>query len=263
MCIATLRTVTHHLARRVSRSLTIFALAIACSAQAYASDNFQFSSDGILWYMPRENVQLSKPSENLPLETALYTVGLGSKPDAPLHFYRLPLVDLEQADEATVDEITRFIEGVSRSHRVARIELLDLIAPVTLELAAATEDTEPLEIAPGSLFFTDAHDFGRRSWDLAWKGMTEARIRNAEIDVNEIYGALVRQLVDEGVIEAPLSVADEEERRYMLIGLNLPLHGFENALVGQAVLRETPTVFPASSIEERPALPRSPPALRQ
>ncbi|MGY6567495.1 MAG: hypothetical protein ACXIVE_00745 [Salinarimonas sp.] len=206
---------------------------------------------------------MSKPSENLPLETALYTVGLGSKPDAPLHFYRLPLVDLEQADEATVEEITRFIDGVSRSHRVARIELLDLIAPVTLEPAAATDGAEPLEIAPGSLFFTDAHDFGRRSWDLAWKGMTEARIRNAEIDVNEIYGALVRQLVDEGVIETPLSVADEEERRYMLIGLNLPLRGFESALVGEAVLRETPTVFPALSIEEIPALPLSPPALGQ
>lgn len=263
MCIATLRTVTHHLARRVARSLSVFTLAIACSAPAYASDNFQFSSDGVLWYMPRENVRLSKPSENLPLETALYTVGLGTKPDAPLHFYRLPLVDLEQADEATVEEITRFIDGVSRSHRVARIELLDLITPVTLKLAAATEDTEPLEIAPGSLFFTDAHDFGRRSWDLAWKGMTEARIRNAEIDVNEIYGALVRQLVDEGVIEAPLSVADEEEQRYMLIGLNLPLRGFENALVGEAVLRETPSIVPASSFESKQVLPLNSPALTE
>ena len=93
--------------------------------------------------------------------------------------------------------------------------------------------------------------------------MTEARIRNAEIDVNEIYGALVRQLVDEGVIEAPLSVADEEEQRYMLIGLNLPLRGFENALVGEAVLRETPSIVPASSFESKQVLPLNSPALTE
>lgn len=261
MGIATLRKVTQNYASPLSRAVLVFALAIASNAPAHASDNFQSSNDGILWYMPREHVQLSKPSENLALETALYTAGLGRKPDAPLHFYRLPLVNLEQADEATVEEIARFIEGVSRSHRVARIELLDLIAPVSLELAAATDDAEPLGIAPGSLFFTQAHDFGRRSWDLAWKGMTEARIRNAEIDVNEIYGALVRQLVDEGVIEAPPSGVNEKDQRYMLIGLNLPLPGFENAFVGKAVLRETPGIVPASNFESKPVLPLNSPAL--
>lgn len=88
--------------------------------------------------------------------------------------------------------------------------------------------------------------------------MREARIRNAEIDVNEIYGALVRQLVDEGVIEAPPSVAGMEEQRYMLIGLNLPLRGFENALVGEAVLRETPMVVPTSNIGPKPVPPLGP-----
>lgn len=263
MGIAALRTVAQNCATPLSRVVLVFALAIACNAPANASDNFQSSSDGILWYMPREHVQLSKPAANLALETALYTAGLGTKPDAPLHFYRLPLVDLEQADEATIEEITRFIEGVSRSHRIARIELLDLIAPVSLEMAAATDDAEPLDIAPGSLFFNQAHDFGRRSWDLAWKGMTEARIHNAVIDVNEIYGALVRQLVNEGVIEAPPSGTTEEDQRYMLIGLNLPLPGFENALVGEAVLRETPGIVPTSSVGPKPAHPVNPPALKE
>lgn len=229
--------------------LSILAVCGALSlSTAAAAGEYEFSPDGVLWYLPRENVRLVEPAPNLTFQATAFAAGFGRKPEMPLYFYRLPLVDLKYIDSEEWQDIETFLDATSRSHRIGRIELLDVV--MTESMLSDLHDGENRVGDSGSVAkWIVAQNGVQRSWDLAWRGLSEARLRGRDIDTKEVYGALVQQLVDKGVLDEAPSADDDSERRHMLLGFNLPLQGFEDKLLGRAVIQSAPTLVKAPSAE--------------
>lgn len=220
----------------------------ACGAMALstaaAAGEFEFSADGVLWYLPRENVRLAEPASHLGFQATAFAAGFGRKPEMPLYFYSLPLVDIESADSEDWQGIEAFLDATSRSHRIGRIELLDVVMtePMSGDLQ---DDKNRVGNMSSVANWIVAQNGAQRSWDLAWRGLSEARLRGRDIDTKEVYSALVQQLVDKGVLDEAPSADADSERRYMLLGFNLPLQGFDDKFLGRAVMQSSPTLVKA------------------
>lgn len=215
---------------------------------AAAAGEFEFSPDGVLWYLPRENVRLVEPAPNLTFQATAFAAGFGRRPEMPLYFYRLPLVDIEGVESEDWQDIAAFLDATSRSHRIGRIELLDVIMTEPMSSDLHDDENRVGDLDSVAKWIV-AENGVQRSWDLAWRGLTDARLRGRDIDTKEVYGALVQQLVDKGVLdEAPPSDADHE-RQYMLLGFNLPLQGFDDKFLGRAVMQSSRAMVNATPAE--------------
>lgn len=229
--------------------LSLLAVCGALSlSTATAAGEFEFSTDGVLWYLPRENVRLVEPASNLTFQATAFAAGFGRKPEMPLYFYRLPLVDLQYIDSEEWQDIEKFLDATSRSHRIGRIELLDVVMTEPLSSDSHVGENRVDDLDSVAKWIV-AENGVQRSWDLAWRGLSEARLRGRDIDTKEVYGALVQQLVDKGVVDGAPSADADSDRRYMLLGFNLPLQGFEDKFLGRAVIQSAPTLVQAPAAE--------------
>ncbi|MGY6646432.1 MAG: hypothetical protein ACXIVD_14550 [Salinarimonas sp.] len=183
------------------------------------AQDLQFSQDGVLWHVERDNIRLSQPTDDLALQSTFFLAGLGIAPQLPMHFYRLPILKLDTADEADRAAIHDFLNGISKAHVIGRVDLLNLAVSES-ELSDVLSDIKI-----------------NRSWDIAWQGAVEARLFGEDIDTEKVYSAIVRKLVEEDVIDAA-AIDGSEERLFMVMGTDLPLEGMEALRIGDALLVE-------------------------